>query len=117
MARKLNSKTETDKEFNRIEKEAGHHAIHLNPMLRDLYDYVISRINFGRDQIEMYERNGNLARTTWVTHRGKRYVFTYDYDNKCVDLRDYSIKGTTLESFDGSEDSKGLDSKLKKHFY
>jgi len=117
MAKKLTSKAETDKEFNRIESEARHHAKHLNPMLRNIYNYVIACTDFKRDKVELYERNGNLARTTWVTYRGKRYVFTYNYKARCVDLREGSLKGQTKRQFDGSEAPGLVVSKLKPFFW
>ena len=117
MAHQLTNKVETDREFLRIEGEAGHHAKHLNPMLRHLYNYVISKINFLRDTVQLYERNGNLARTTWITHRGRRLVFSYAYSKATVELRDGSVKGACLASFDGTESSGQISSKLASYIW
>ncbi len=117
MAQKLLNQTRTDAEFLRIEDEASHHAKHLNPMLRILYNFVISKINFNLDTIHLYERNGNLARTTWIVHRGRRYVFSYNYITSHVELRDQSVKGNCLVDFDGTESFAGVTQKLSQYFW
>ena len=116
MARQLTSQAQTDNEIARIEREADHHAPHVMATVRLLYNYVIQRIDFTRDRVEIYERNGAMARTTWVTFQGRRYVFTYNYSTTHIDLRDGSIKGNTLIQFNGTETAEQVASVLAPHF-
>ena len=48
----------------------------------------------------MYERNGQMARTCWITLSGNRWAFSYNYEAKAIDIRSGSIKGPTLFRID-----------------
>ena len=102
MARRLHTNVEIDNFISRVIAEAAHHAGNVQSVIQPLSDEVRLRINLARDKVEVYERNGNLARTCWVTIQGKRYVFSYNYQSQCIDLRDHSLQGAVRYQFDNS---------------
>ncbi|KXJ53744.1 MAG: hypothetical protein AXW12_13675 [Thalassospira sp. Nap_22] len=75
-------------------------------MVPRLADKVLSRFDLQRDKFSVYERNGNLARTCWVTLSGKRYAFSYNYSSKMIELKKKTLQGELIESFnnDSSDD-------------
>ncbi|ABC90768.1 hypothetical protein RHE_CH01983 [Rhizobium etli CFN 42] len=64
-----------------------------------LSNAVRALLNLAIDKVEVYERNGQLARTCWVTIRGRRYVFTYNYRSGQIDLKVGSLQGAHRFSF------------------
>lgn len=102
MARNLKTNKDIDDFIAKVITEAHHHAPWVEHIIQPLSDEVRKRINLGQDTVEVYERNGNLARTCWVTIANKRYVFTYDYQGKKIDLKDRTLRGHLLDSFDNN---------------
>ncbi|PCD78141.1 hypothetical protein [Pseudothioclava arenosa] len=102
MARKLTTNQEIDAFIAKVIGEAHHHGGNVEHVIQPLSDEVRQRLNLKLDKVEVYERNGNLARTCWVTLQGSRYVFTYNYKTKQIDLRDHSIHGAWRFSFDNA---------------
>ncbi|AKI03193.1 hypothetical protein IMCC20628_04523 [Hoeflea sp. IMCC20628] len=79
MARRLTTDSQIDQFISRVIGEANHHAPQVVTVIKPLSDAVRRRLNLLIDRVEVYERNGKLARTCWVTVEGNRYVFRYDY--------------------------------------
>ncbi|OOY11635.1 hypothetical protein BMG00_11040 [Thioclava marina] len=102
MARKLTTNQEIDAFIAKVIGEARHHGGNVEHVIQPLSDEVRQRLNLKFDKVEVYERNGNLARTCWVTLQGSRYVFTYNYKTQQIDLRSHSIQGAWRFSFDNS---------------
>lgn len=102
MARKLTTNQEIDTFIAKVLGEAHHHGGNVEHVIQPLSDEVRQSLNLKRDTVEVYERNGNLARTCWVTLNGSRYVFTYNYKTQQIDLRDHSIQGALRFSFDNA---------------
>jgi hypothetical protein len=114
VARKLTDRDQTDKLIADIIGNARHHAHGMVGPARSIYDLMISMIDFGRDTVEVFERNGKLARTTWVTVSGTRMVFSYNYDRRCIVLKLNGSKGKELASFDWDEKKDQTVEKLSK---
>ncbi len=64
---------------------------------------MIELIDFERDVVEVFERNGEIARTTWVTLQGHRMVFTYSYSKKRILLKPENVRRNEVVSFGWNE--------------
>ena len=102
MARKLNSKQEIRDFVVKVTAEARHHASEVENIISDLEHEVLNKINLPTDTFTVYERNGQLARTCWVVFSGNRYAFSYNYEKKKIELREWSIQGDVRTAFDNS---------------
>ena len=102
MARQLNTNIEIDAFIKKVISEAAHHAFNVEHVIQPLSDEVRKRLRLGVDKISVLERNGQLARTCWIVLNGKRYVFSYNYEQEKIDLRDRSTQGSTLHQFENS---------------
>lgn len=108
MARQLRTDAQIDAFIDRVIDEARHHASRVERIIKPLSDAVRAQMTKNRDKVAVYERNGNLARTCWVTISGRRYVFSYAYKNKTIELRDRSTRGQVLCSFDNNTSKKTI---------
>jgi hypothetical protein len=99
VARKLTSDQQIDHFISNVIHEANHHAPSVNAIIKPLSDAVRARLVLGSDTVSVYERNNQLARTCWVVLNGKRYAFSYNYDDLVIDLRERSIQGQVLHKF------------------
>lgn len=102
MTRQLHTDPQIDTFVAKVISEAQHHGAAVTNVIQPLADTVRKRLILGQDSVEVYERNGNLARTCWVTLAGNRYVFSYNYLTKQIDLRDRTLRGSLLHSFDNT---------------
>ena len=108
MARNLKTDNDIDNFISKVIKEADHHATRVMDIIQPLSDEVRKYLQLGLDKIEVYERNGKLARTCWVTLKNKRYVFTYNYDEQFIDLKKGSLQGQLIFQFDNSTSLQDL---------
>ncbi|WP_092026494.1 hypothetical protein [Bradyrhizobium sp. OK095] len=102
MARRLRTDAQIDNFIRRVRSEAEHHAPGVAAIIEPLSDAVRERLDLSVDRIEVYERNGRLARTCWVTISGHRYSFSYNYSEGMIDLRDGGLQGPLLHQFDNN---------------
>lgn len=100
MARRLRTNIEIDNFITKVITEANHHAPNVAGVIMPLSMAVRERLNLAVDKVEVYERNGNLARTCWITVGGNRYTFTYNYNSGQIDLKVGSLQGILRSSFD-----------------
>jgi len=98
----------------RVLGEAQDHGGKVLNVIQPLSDEVRKRINLNTDKVEVYERNGNMARTCWVTIQGRRYAFSYNYKTEKIDLRDRSIQGAKRFDFDNSTSFSDIQSEVGK---
>ena len=99
MARRLRTNAQIDNFIAKIIDEASHHAPRVAAIIQPLADAVRSRLDLSTDRIEVYERNGRLARTCWVTVSDRRYAFSYNYQDVSIDLREKSVQGKIQYQF------------------
>jgi hypothetical protein len=114
MARNLKTDKQIDDFVAKVLVEANHHAPQVESVIQSLSDAVRSRVTLGVDRIEVYERNGKIARTCWVTINKNRHVFTYNYGAKKIDLRTGGLQGPTAYQFDDSTPINVIRSKISK---
>ena len=108
MARRLRTNAQIDTFIGRVIGQAQHHAPWVETVIEPLSDEVRERLDLSVDKIEVYERNGQLARTCWVTIGGHRYAFSYAYRPRKIELRDGSTQGTVIYSFDNNTPLKAI---------
>jgi hypothetical protein len=102
LARRLVNNQQIDAYILKVIAEASHHAPNVATVIQPLSNAVRARLNLNVDTVSVYERLGKLARTCWVVIGGRRYAFTYDYSTKLIDLRQGTLRGRTIQSFDNS---------------
>ena len=100
MARKLKTDRQIDAFIEKVIDEAKHHALNVHKVILPLSEEVRERLDLKSDKVEVFERNGNLARTCWVVINGARYVFSYNYEAEQIELRDRTTQGRVLFSFE-----------------
>lgn len=101
MARSLKSDRQIDHFIAKVIDEAQHHAGLVEQIIQPLSDKVRARLRLNAgDDVSVYERNGKLARTCWVTIGGQRWVFSYNYLAGKIDLREGSTRGRLHFQFD-----------------
>ncbi len=71
--------------------------------VNSIYSRMIELIDFERDAVDVFERNGEIARTTWVTLQGKRMVFTYSYPKRRILLKPENLRRDELANFAWNE--------------
>ena len=98
MARKLVDRNATDAFIVRVLERASH-ALGMHGPVKTIYAQMIKLIDFEKDTVEVFERNGEIARTTWVTLQGCRMVFTYDYPGKRLLLKPDTVRRDPEASF------------------
>ena len=114
MARNLTNKDEIDNFVSVVIDEAIHHASGVARAVPRLAEIVLSRFDFSKDKFSVYERKGNLARTCWVTLSGKRYAFSYNYSTKMIELKEHSIQGDLIASFNNNSSDEFIKTVVLK---
>lgn len=111
MARRLTTTRQIDSYVASVITDARHHASSVEHIIQPLADAVLARLG-PNDTLEVYERNGVIARTCWVRIAGIRYCFSYDYTNRVIDLRDRGLQGALRFSFDNSTTSSQIHTQI-----
>lgn len=117
MARQISSRKQGDA-FIKVVLQNAQHAPAMHEPVRSIYDEMMTRIDFDRDEVYVHERDGEMKRVTWVTLNSVKMVFAYNYTLKCVELRARNLRGDVAASFNAGDDrasvSKALKAGLKK---
>ena len=111
MARQLTTDPQIDAFIQKVIVEAGHHAVAVQQVIFPLSQAVRSRLTLGIDKVEVYEKNGQIARTCWVTFAGppwRRWAFSYNYKQQKIDLRRHSVQGPTVFQFDNTTSAAAI---------
>jgi len=115
MARKLRSIEEINDFVASVTDAAEHHAPKVKRAVSLLAEAVLAQLDFPRDSVvEVYERNGQIARTCWVSRGHQRWVFSYNYRDEAIDLRQRSTQGLTLCQFDDDTDRAKLFEQIER---
>lgn len=48
----------------------------------------------------MKEHDGEMKNVLWAQIKGKRYAFTYNHNNECIEMRENNLRGPVKTSFD-----------------
>ena len=114
MAKNLKTNKQIDEFIVKVSADASHHAPQVENIIQLLEKEVRAKLTLGPDKIEVYERNGKIARTCWVTINKVRHVFTYNYNDKKIDLRSGSLQGATVYQFDNNTPLAKVRSEIAK---
>jgi hypothetical protein len=114
MARKLATNSQIDAFISAVITQAQHHAPQVVNVIQPLANAVRARLNLARDTVHVYERNGHLARTCWVKRAGRRYAFSYNYDQGVIDLRRGGIQGPTIFQFSNSTTARQIKRQARR---
>ncbi|MFM0308364.1 hypothetical protein P0D71_11280 [Paraburkholderia sp. RL17-383-BIF-A] len=112
MARHLRTQKQIDDFIEKVIDEANHHASGVAQIIDPLSQAVLGHQGFSR--LEVYERNGNLARTCWVTVGQNRWVFSYAYGQHVIELRQHSTRGPVVFSFDNQTSAAVLRQQVNR---
>jgi len=80
---------------------AEHHADQVDEVTLALIGAVVWRKD-PDTKLEVLSRKGALTNVLWVTIAGTRYAFSYNHDQKTIELRRGSLTGITVASFSNS---------------
>ena len=78
---------------------ADHHAGNVNEICLAIAGAIVWRKD---GDIRVYEREGKMTNALWVHVNGERYALSYDHDTGRIDIREDSMQGDVLISFDNS---------------
>lgn len=112
MARHLRTQNQINTYIAYVIQEAIDHASQVAQVIQPLANAVLGHQAFSR--LEVYERNGNLARTCWVTVGNNRWVFSYSYAQGVIELRQHSTRGPVVFSFDNRTSATALQRQVSK---
>ena len=113
MPRELMTDAEIDEYVARIVEAAHHHGHDVNRVILPLATAVRGRLKRPGDQVYVYERNGKLGRTCWVTIDDHRHVFSYSYADKQIVLRS-RLRGETKARFDNDTSPEELTEQIDR---
>ena len=82
-----------------VMNRADHHAGDVGDICLAIAGAVVWRKD---GDIQVFEREGNMANALWVSIDEKRYAISYNHDELTVEIRENNLKGRTLGSFDNS---------------
>jgi hypothetical protein len=108
MARNLTTQNEIREYVDTVTIAARHHAPNVENIIPELETAVLNRLNLSVDKIKVYERNGNLARTCWITFASKRYAFSYSYATDEIELKQDSLQGVLIATFSNSSNVQSI---------
>ena len=78
---------------------ADHHAGNINEVCLAIAGAVVWRKD---GDIRVYERAGQMTNALWVHINGNRYALSYNHDAGQIEIREDSMQGNVLASFDNS---------------
>lgn len=78
---------------------ASHHAQNVNEIALAIAGGIIWRTT---DNIKVMSRDGEMKNVLWLQVDNRRLCFVYNHDSGNIEVRDGSIQGIVIESFNNS---------------
>ncbi len=113
MARNISTINEIKQYVAKVTVAASHHAPNVQHVIPLLENEVLERLKLPTDKFQVYERNGNLARTCWITFATNRYAFSYNYQTQMIELKQGSLQGQLIQDFSNSTAQAKIQSVIK----
>lgn len=83
-----------------VVSRANHHAHNVNEIALALVGAIIWRKD--ATEIKVMTRDGEMTNVLWVSIGGKRYAFSYNHGMGTVEMREGTLKGNVLASFNNA---------------
>ena len=81
-----------------VVENAEHHADNVDEIALALIGAIVWRKDEGTE-IRVMTREGRMTNVLWVHIGGTRYAFSYNHDDRAIEIRDGSTQGRVLHSF------------------
>lgn len=78
---------------------ANHHAQNVNHIVLAIAGGIIWRSN---NNIKVLSREGNMKNVLWIEVSNNKFCFVYNHDSENIDVRESSIQGKTIKSFNNN---------------
>ncbi len=82
-----------------VMERAEDHAKNVNDICLAIAGAIIWR---KEGDIQVYEREGQMTNALWVTISGEEYALSYNHVAEAIEVREGSMRGSVLASFDNS---------------
>ncbi len=92
-----------------VMERAEHHASKVNEICLAIAGAVIWRKD---GDIQVYERDGQMTNALWIHINGQRYAISYNHNAGTIEVREDSMRGKTLASFNNSDSAADV-----RHFF
>lgn len=92
-----------------VMERAGHHAENVKDICLAIAGAIIWR---KEGDIQVYEREGQMANALWVTINGQKCALSYNHDAGTIEVREGSMRGNVLASFDNDNTATDV-----RHFF
>ena len=99
MALTITTLTLLNEYINGVMNRADHHGQNVNEIVLTLSGAVIWRAT---QDVEVRTYNDETANILWLTVNEHRYAIAYNHHTEEIEIRDRTLNGTVLASFDNS---------------
>ena len=82
-----------------VMERAAHHAGEVEEIALAVAGALVWRKD---GPIKIYEREGKMTNAIWVTIGGEKYALSYNHRAETIEVREKSMQGKVLASFDNS---------------
>lgn len=82
-----------------VSERAEHHAGEVGEVVLAIAGAIVLFKDRG-SELRVMAREGVAKNLMWVMIGGERYVFTYNHDNETVDVKEGTVRGAVIRSFD-----------------
>lgn len=100
MPRKISDVQVLNQYLRGVIERAEHHAGRIDEVILAVAGALVWRKD--PDELEVFEREGEMKNVLWARINGERYACSYDHDTESIEIRRGSTQGAVLESFDNS---------------
>ncbi len=83
-----------------VMERAEHHGQNVNEIALAIAGAIIWKVK--EEDIAVRTYNGQTANVLWMVVNGKRYALKYNHSDETIELRDRTMKGQLIASFDNS---------------
>ena len=83
-----------------VMSRAEHHADSVGEITLAIAGAVIWRKD---GAIRVYERESQMKNAIWIQINGQRYALSYNHESEQIEVREGSLRGRILRSFDNSD--------------
>jgi hypothetical protein len=99
MAVEINEVEQLQQYMRGVMERADHHA----PEVANVFLAIVGAVVWCKTApIQVRSRDGELKNVLWVDVGGRGIAFTYNHELRTIDVKDGSLKGPSLASFDNS---------------